>query len=83
MPSALRYLLTYLLTVVTVVDSARNLGFINDSQLSLDAHVAALPQRLPLPATRTSSSSPIMSTDAAKTLAHAFVTTQCTTAWHV
>jgi len=29
-------------TVVTIVDSARNLGVIMDSQLSLDAHVAAV-----------------------------------------
>jgi len=29
-------------TVVTVVDAARNLGVIIDSQLSLDAHVAAV-----------------------------------------
>ena len=31
-------------TVVTVVDSAHDLGVITDSQLSMDAHIAALRQ---------------------------------------
>jgi len=60
-------------TVVTIVDSACNLGVIMDSQLSLDAHAAALCHsgcyqlRQLCPVARS------LSTDAAKMLVHAFV----------
>ena len=60
-------------TVVTVVDSVRNLGVMIDSQLSLDTHVAALRRsgyyqlRQLRPVARS------LSTDAGKTLVHAFV----------
>ena len=66
----------HLSTVVTVVDSVRNLGVMIDSQLSLDAHVAALCRsgyyqlRQLRPAARS------LSTDATKTLVHAFVSSR-------
>jgi len=64
-------------TVVTVVDSARNLGVIIDSQLSLDAHVAAVCRsgyryyqlRQLRPVTGSLS-------DAAKTLVQAFISSR-------
>ena len=63
-------------TEVTVVDSARNLGVINDSQLSLEAHVAAvcrsgyyqLRQLRPVMGS--------LSADAAKTLVQAFISSR-------
>jgi len=63
-------------TEVTVVDSARNFGVIIDSQLSLDAHVAAVCRsgyyqlRQVRPVTRS------LSADAAKTLVQVFISSR-------
>jgi len=63
-------------TVVTVVDSVRDLGVIIDSQLCMDAHVSALCRggyyqlRQLRPIIRS------LSTEAADTLVHAFVSSR-------
>jgi len=71
-------------TVVTVVDSVRDIGVISDSQLCMDAHVAALccggyyQLRQQRPIIRS------LSTTAAETLAHEFVSSRmdyCVTVW--
>ena len=69
-------------TEVTVVDSARNLGVIIDSQLSLDARVAAVCRsgyyqlRQLRPVTRS------LSADAVKTLVQAFISSRLDIATH-
>ena len=63
-----------LLTIVTVVASAHNLGVIIDSQLSLDAHVAALCRSGYYQLRQLRPVAWSLSTNTAKTLVHAFVT---------
>jgi len=75
----------WVLTVVTVVDSARNLGVIINSQLSLDAHITAVCRSGYYQLWQLLLKTGSLSADAAKTLLQAFISSRvdyCNTILH-